>query len=153
MTERKTIVTPDLPYLDITKRGALNLKGETSRVENGTRVQPRNAILSKKKNRLFVKCEYCDAPFDNLKDWGQHFFYCEPPSRYGMSLMRLEVLDRDRYRCQRCRKIGNEHSLEVHHITPRAENGPNERWNLITLCCPCHAETQPEYAHLILARS
>ena len=42
----------------------------------------------------------------------------------------------DYYRCRvwgcSCRK-----NIEVHHIVPRSKGGPNEEWNLITLC-PYH---------------
>lgn len=43
----------------------------------------------------------------------------------------------DYYRCRvwgcSCRK-----DLEVHHIIPRSKGGPDEAWNLITLCADHH---------------
>jgi 5-methylcytosine-specific restriction endonuclease McrA len=29
-------------------------------------------------------------------------------------------------------------NLEIHHIIPRSQGGPTERWNLITLCVHHH---------------
>ena len=42
-----------------------------------------------------------------------------------------EVRERDNYRCRLC-GIGDR--LEVHHIVYRSQGGPDEAWNLITLC-------------------
>jgi len=43
----------------------------------------------------------------------------------------------DKYRCRvwGCGAIFN---LEVHHIIPRGKQGPDESWNLITLCKKHH---------------
>ena len=57
------------------------------------------------------------------------------------------VYKRDKYTCQGCFKtlyrlhlIGRE--LTCHHIIPRAESGPNELRNLITLCGDCHTQVE-----------
>jgi 5-methylcytosine-specific restriction endonuclease McrA len=46
---------------------------------------------------------------------------------------------RDNHTCQAC---GKEHeegsSFPVHHIRPERLGGPDEPWNLVTLCPPCH---------------
>jgi hypothetical protein len=105
----------------------------------------------KRKFRVFIRCDHCwAAEFTDMDTWARHYMGCPPPPRYGMEELRAGVLERDGYRCQRCGRAGNEHSLQVHHITPLGENGPNERWNLITVCRRCHAEIQPEVAPLIL---
>ncbi len=54
-----------------------------------------------------------------------------PPS------LRLQVLARDRHRCQApgCRTT---RFLEVHHREPRRQGGRNIAANLITLCAACH---------------
>jgi hypothetical protein len=48
--------------------------------------------------------------------------------------VRAEVLERDRYRCRGC----SSNSGEIHHIQFRSQGGPDEAWNLITLCPSCH---------------
>jgi hypothetical protein len=48
---------------------------------------------------------------------------------------RAAVLARDRHRCTGC---GTTRFLEVHHIKPRNEGGPNKPDNLTTLCSRCH---------------
>lgn len=46
-----------------------------------------------------------------------------------------EVRNRDLNRCRAC---GNSQLLAVHHIVFRSHGGPNEPWNLISLCKKCH---------------
>jgi 5-methylcytosine-specific restriction endonuclease McrA len=45
------------------------------------------------------------------------------------------VLDRDGGKCRSC---GSRNNLHVHHIIFRSHQGPDEAWNLITLCSSCH---------------
>jgi 5-methylcytosine-specific restriction endonuclease McrA len=51
--------------------------------------------------------------------------------------LRLAVLERDGWRCQQC---GRRSNLEVHHLRPRSQQGPDSEENLITLCCACHRQ-------------
>ena len=51
--------------------------------------------------------------------------------------LRLEVLDRDRWRCQACGKAG---MLEVDHIQPLEDGGSDEPDNLQVLCRGCHID-------------
>lgn len=46
-----------------------------------------------------------------------------------------EILNRDGWKCRYC---GFRNNLHVHHIIFRSDNGPDESWNLITLCSSCH---------------
>lgn len=41
---------------------------------------------------------------------------------------------------KRCRnfRCGSYNDLSAHHIISRAQGGPDELWNLITLCFECH---------------
>jgi len=45
------------------------------------------------------------------------------------------VLYRDGWKCRYC---GLRNNLTVHHIIFRSDGGPDESWNLITLCNSCH---------------
>src|SRR5205814_533252 len=58
-----------------------------------------------------------------------------PPDAYAA--LRLQVLDRDHWRCRNplCRKT---HGLEVDHVIPRSQGGPDTLENLIALCGACH---------------
>ena len=49
----------------------------------------------------------------------------------------LEVLERDRWRCQSC---GRMEGLQVHHIQPRSRLGNDTDENLVALCIRCHQE-------------
>ena len=56
----------------------------------------------------------------------------------GYSKLHLQVLERDRWRCQFC---GSMQHLQVHHLKFRSQSGGDEEQNLITLCAECHAAT------------
>ena len=60
------------------------------------------------------------------------------PSRRHWSKVRLLVLDRDSWRCQKCGKAGGR--LEIDHIKPLEDGGAVYGLpNLQTLCrFPCH---------------
>jgi len=53
-----------------------------------------------------------------------------------MSNIFQQVLHKDK----KCKVwgCGDTNSLEVHHIIPRSQGGPDEEWNLITLCHKHH---------------
>jgi hypothetical protein len=53
------------------------------------------------------------------------------------SKLRKAVLKRDNKTCCKC---GRQKPLELHHIKPVADGGPDEVSNLITLCSACHDE-------------
>ena len=53
------------------------------------------------------------------------------------SKIRLMVLKRDKYTCQRCGKKG-ETKFHAHHILKKVENGSDCLDNLITCCIKCH---------------
>lgn len=46
-----------------------------------------------------------------------------------------DVRERDGHHCRLC---GSTNWTEVHHIQYRSQGGPDEKWNLITLCKECH---------------
>lgn len=52
-------------------------------------------------------------------------------------LLCLQILQRDKYRCQvpRCRARKD---LHAHHIIFRSSGGDDASWNLITMCAGCH---------------
>jgi len=49
-----------------------------------------------------------------------------------------QVRKQDNYKCQKCGKK----AVHVHHIIPLSVGGPNELWNLMTLCKSCHAKIE-----------
>jgi hypothetical protein len=51
---------------------------------------------------------------------------------------RRQILFRDGYVCQNCGEQKTDSNLEVHHIQPKANDGPDHPTNLITLCVYCH---------------
>jgi 5-methylcytosine-specific restriction endonuclease McrA len=71
--------------------------------------------------------------------------------------VRREVLRRDGHTCQDCglvaRKIGSyqtEEGLEVHHIQPVSEGGPEfDEENCVTLCHACHVGPQGRHSRAV----
>ncbi len=59
---------------------------------------------------------------------------------YGFANTKAYVLNRDNYKCQKCKGKSKNSKLEVHHIIFRTNNGSDEPENLITLCKTCHEE-------------
>jgi 5-methylcytosine-specific restriction endonuclease McrA len=62
---------------------------------------------------------------------------------YGQS--RDRVLERDRWKCQRC---GSSVNLQVHHVRYRGRLGPDALDNLISLCADCHAEEHRNFGRM-----
>jgi hypothetical protein len=52
--------------------------------------------------------------------------------------IRFEVFKRDGFRCAYCGKTPPDALLEVDHIIPKAEGGPDDINNLITACFDCN---------------
>lgn len=50
---------------------------------------------------------------------------------------RMSILCRDGFRCK-IRGCKKRTRLTVHHIIHRRHGGPDEGWNVITLCRRCH---------------
>lgn len=67
---------------------------------------------------------------------------------------RNQILRRDGYRCQICKRYGRLRSAEhIHHIYP-IENYPEfayENWNLISLCKVCHNKMHDRDTHQLTA--
>jgi len=70
----------------------------------------------------------------------KEFFRREPRLKLDQKayrILRLQVLERDGWRCQQCGSMKN---LEVHHLNARSRLGHDRLENLITLCHACHSE-------------
>ena len=54
-------------------------------------------------------------------------------------------------KADKCRICGhsNDMILEEHHIIPKNHNGPDEEWNLVTLCPSCHVSVTKIYSKKI----
>lgn len=62
--------------------------------------------------------------------------------------LRMQVLERDDYRCRICGQRPSEDPniiLHVHHIKPWADLGATTPTNLVTICHTCHAGLDPHY--------
>lgn len=57
--------------------------------------------------------------------------------------IRREALERDAFTCVDCGLTATSAELDVHHRIPRADGGPDELANLVTLCDGCHGRRHP----------
>jgi hypothetical protein len=63
----------------------------------------------------------------------------------GWERMAGQIRDRDEHTCQACGKEYEEGSaFPVHHIRPESMDGPDKPWNLVTLCPPCHYQSDAQ---------
>lgn len=60
--------------------------------------------------------------------------------RKGRTKTRMRILTRDNFTCNKCDESYPETYLEVDHIIPLSQSGPDNDHNLQTLCIPCHRE-------------
>jgi hypothetical protein len=68
--------------------------------------------------------------------------------RAPTSKLRMQIVERDLYRCRICGRRPADHvdlELHVHHIRPFARDGLTIEENLITLCHTCHAGLDPHF--------
>jgi 5-methylcytosine-specific restriction endonuclease McrA len=74
------------------------------------------------------------------------------PSQAGVtSTVRLQVLERDAYRCRYC--AGFAGHLCIDHVLPQSRGGEHTPDNLVTACKPCNSRKRnrtPEEAGMVL---
>ncbi|MDF1537673.1 MAG: HNH endonuclease [Candidatus Thorarchaeota archaeon] len=77
------------------------------------------------------------------RNWEWAGWYEKRPDRSAWDPIANAARKRDSSQCQGCGKKHKkgEKRFPVHHILPRAKGGPDEPWNLITLCSSCHKKT------------
>jgi len=61
-----------------------------------------------------------------------------PGVRRHAAFHRKEVLLRDQFTCQKCKRELPEYALEADHIIPLSQGGPDNMMNMQTLCIECH---------------
>lgn len=61
-----------------------------------------------------------------------------PTSTKEWKSLSSQIRIRDNYICQKCGISQRTPRLDVHHIIPYLDGGPNEPENLVTLCRACH---------------
>jgi hypothetical protein len=68
--------------------------------------------------------------------------FIKPPARLSANVsprLRVEILQRDGYRCVYCGATPSIHELVVDHIVPIKDGGTRDLRNLVTACIPCNA--------------
>jgi len=102
------------------------------------------AHLDQEKHYCSPECHHSD-PYQHKRRADTSFGELNPnweggPGKsVGWETMAGRIRDRDNHECKAC---GKEHvegySFPVHHIKPEKDGGPDEEWNLVTLCPSCH---------------
>ncbi len=75
--------------------------------------------------------------------------------RQTRALSRKNILIRDRYTCQYCRRVLPSAELTLDHVTPRSRGGESTWENLVACCHPCNNQKGgrlPEETHMHLMR-
>ena len=110
-------------------------------------------VINYLRKSIYVDEIYCeDVAFDIrvlTDDYKSYGWQYQKSNRLDENIRKAVVL-RDKCRCKLCGASGIR--LEVHHITPRRENGINTLSNLITLCSDCHSRitgSEDEYKNLL----
>ncbi|MGL1892162.1 MAG: HNH endonuclease [Spirochaetaceae bacterium] len=83
------------------------------------------------------------AGFKPMEDLTEAIFNRAPSKK-----KRMEILDRDKRKCQYCGRSPNNNTdieLHLHHIKPFGIGGLTHPDNLITLCHTCHSGLEPHY--------
>lgn len=119
------------------------------------------------KPKVELVCEWCEEPFRVVPSQ-DHRIYCSidclsawRASRTGREHPLYKHNSRSFYHAirkglpgpawshlreteleERCRVCGGEERLTLHHIVPVLGGGTNERWNLLTVCGPCHGAAE-----------
>lgn len=62
-----------------------------------------------------------------------------PAVKHAVKFSRMNVYQRDRFRCQYCGKRFPWSQLTFDHVTPRCRGGRTEFKNIVTACKPCNA--------------
>lgn len=77
-----------------------------------------------------------------LREWRGKVYHASLDDGYWHSdewlALRQLVFRRDKNTCLRCDKRFRLSDLNAHHLIPRAEGGPDDPTNLVTLCEACH---------------
>ena len=75
--------------------------------------------------------------------------------RQTRSLSRKNILVRDRYTCQYCKRIFSATDLTLDHVVPRSRGGTSSWENLVTSCRKCNnrkGDQSPEEAKMALVK-
>ena len=74
------------------------------------------------------------------RDWEWEGWHEKRTDRAIWIPLAAAIRGRDKYKCQACGKKWHrdDRKFPVHHMLPRSKGGPDEPWNLMTLCPSCH---------------
>lgn len=117
---------PTLEEVDLAMRQPIVKKAPPGRPKKGEGICPHC------KNEIY--------DFNMLGWWWGWEHGIEPP--YWEDL-RLHVLRRDNFRCDRCKEQFGMSGLSTHHRMPKENGGPDSARNLTTRCHKCHKVNEP----------
>ena len=81
------------------------------------------------------RCPRCLAEFNRRRNAARNR---ARPTANGQKKLRAEVLLRDGHTCRRCGRRLPASELEVHHVIPCKDGGPDHPANAETVCRTCH---------------
>jgi hypothetical protein len=91
------------------------------------------------------KCPHCQQEISDFNFLGWWYGWERGITPPYWEDLRLFVFKRDKFHCQKCKKLFRGDDLVAHHIIPKEEGGADSARNLSTLCHQCHMDEHPIY--------
>jgi ATP adenylyltransferase len=130
--------TKDMVGKVLTDNNGITEKIKSGRSTTGYKIAGADELSSVETENLINLCQQkIDQFLDRRGDkiWSHR----RKSSGYISGTIRYEVLKRARFRCELCGISADEKALEVDHIIPKNQGGPDVISNFQALCCSCNA--------------
>ena len=122
----------------LTDNNGITEKIKSGRSITGYKIAGAENFLSDETKSLIDLCQ--EQNYDFLDRRGDRIWsHRRKSSGYISGTIRYEVLKRARFRCELCGISADEKALEVDHIIPKNQGGPDVISNFQALCYSCNA--------------
>lgn len=106
---------------------------------------PKNKLNRVKRNHCSMECARSNPNWKekmsemHMGEKNPNWRGGDPNSEESWEHLSNRIRERDGHSCYSCGEIFDEgRKFAAHHMIPRNEGGPDEDWNLVTLCPSCH---------------
>jgi hypothetical protein len=111
------------------KKGAIKRIGETTRAGTPYKVNlPEEIEICINRMKTFQEQNKISISVDSRIDY------------YNIKEYRIQIYERDGYKCYKCGKLLTRWDATLDHITPVSRSGTNDKDNLVTCCLLCNSK-------------